>query len=72
MTVVSGDVVVHLFPESFDGVVFGGVGRQKVQLNAPSECFEGMFSFRGFVDDVVVEHKVDFFGAAVSVVDDVK
>ena len=69
VSMVSGDVVVQLFPEAFDGVVLWGVGRQEVQLNASTELFEGAFGLGRFVDDVVVEYEVNGSGATVGVIE---
>ncbi len=42
---VAGYVVMQLFPKAFDGIVLRRVRRQKMELNASTELFEGALGF---------------------------
>lgn len=61
-SVVPSDVVVKLFPQMLDQVVFRRVRRQEMTLEYPAESAQGDLSLPARVDDVVVEDEVDPFG----------
>ena len=67
MAMVSGDVVVHLLPESFDSVVIGRIRGKKVNLHASPEIVEHSLSPTGLVDDVVVGNEMDSAGSSIVV-----
>ncbi len=59
MPMVSGYVVVELFPQPFDWVVLGRVGWQEVELDSPAHRLEGLKGIARFMNDVIVEDDMD-------------
>ena len=59
MPMVSGYVVVELFPRPFDLIIFGRVGWQEVEVDSPTHCFEGLKGVARFMNDVIVEDDMD-------------
>ena len=57
MAVIASDLVVHLFPQSFDGVVIGGVRRQEEELQAPLLGGHVIFHHFRLVDLMAIDNK---------------
>lgn len=66
--VVSGDMIMHLLPQAFDGVVVRRIGRQKVKHDAPRQEGEIAIYDLRFVSDIVVRYHMQPSGSAISAV----
>ncbi len=72
MLVVARDVVVKLLPQPLDDVIVGRIGRQEVEHDARSECFELPDNAVRFVNTVIVEHEMDPPRSPVSAAEEVQ
>ena len=59
---ISANVVMELFPKTFDEVVLRRIWRQKMQHDASTEQFEFVSHTQLLVNDVVVEHHMSETG----------
>ncbi len=57
--VISSHVVVQIFPNAFDAIVVGAIGRQKVELNSIAQGRQGKLSLATAVNFVVVKNEMN-------------
>jgi len=63
---VACNMVMELFPQRFDSIGLGRVWRQEMQLNSSVQRFDGHHGCFRFMNDVIVEDKMDSSRFAVS------
>ena len=68
MPMISSDLVMHLFPQSLDWIVIRRIRWQKVQDDAATGLLQVALHASRLVDDVVVQHDVQFVCSAVSAI----